>query len=134
MTRIANALAEVDIASTCAVFLRGSIAAHWPSIVPAWAELLRIAGWGRALPRCRRGAQSQWRQLPVDWEQVPSLFDGMESGAGCRRLEVAMGEGREAVTLEWVDLLPVLGEERASHIRMRFPQQSHPVDRVQIRS
>jgi hypothetical protein len=128
---IREAVAEVDVVSSCTVFLRGSVEPHWPLIVPIWTELLRVAGRDRQV-RYRRGAQAEWHQLPGNLADAHAIFSRTDTGAGCRWLELAVGDDSDGAHLELVDLLPVLGEERASYVRIRFPRETQPVDIVQL--
>jgi Protein of unknown function (DUF3396) len=128
---IRKAVAEVQVVLSWVVFLRGSLEPHWAAIIPIWTELLRAAGRDRQI-RYRRGAQAQWSNLPDKTTDAQAILDRIDTGAGCRRLELAFGDDRDGAHLELVDLLPVLGEERASYVRMRFPSETQPVDIVRL--
>jgi Protein of unknown function (DUF3396) len=128
---IHEAVAEVDVVLSCAVFIRGSLEPHWPSIVSMWTELLDISGRSQ-LVRYRRGAQAQWNRLSVEPAGAHAVLDRVDTGAGCRWLELAVGDDSDDLRMKSVDLLPVNGEERASHVYVQFPPQAVPTDVIRL--
>jgi len=124
------AVADVAIRPCCLLFLDGTVGAGWHSLMPIWDELLRTRANQQV--RYRSGAPMQWHLLPDDRVDVPALFDRVDAGAGCRRLELTVGEGANVVVFELTELLPVLGVERASHVRIRFPKQTAPLEIVRL--
>jgi hypothetical protein len=125
------ATADVQMVPGCVLFLRGPIIAGADSIAPVWSELLHTAGHGRKV-RYRRGARAEWI-LWADKQAEPCrLFDSAQADAGCRRIEFILGEGASAITFELTDLMPVLGEERASYIRVNFPVGTPPLGMVRL--
>ena len=129
---IGAAIAEVEVVASCVIFFRGSLEAHWQHILPVWREFSRVAGSSLPL-RCAQGAEARWRELPQSEAQLATCFDSVDTVAGCRRLEFVAGSAdRASAHLALVDLRPVLGQERASHVRMRFPKETPAGDIVRL--
>jgi Protein of unknown function (DUF3396) len=127
---IAQAAAEVTMQPTCVLFLRGSIGIVWDAVRPIWNELQQMLPGQRL--HCRSGAGGQWHQLPEAGTNADAVFAEAGVGAGCRRFEGSLGDGADCVSLDLVELLPVLGMERASYLRLSFPEHTAPISIVRL--
>jgi hypothetical protein len=120
---IREATAAVHVVRALTIFVRGPLGPHSTSLAPMWQSLLRAAG-AKRLVRYRVGAQAQWQKLPAEFEDFSWFLGRLGAGAGCRWLEVGVPEGEDGMHVEVADLQPVLGVERASHIRVLFPDET----------
>ena len=128
---IREAVATVDVVPACAVFVRGSLEPFRAAVATMWVVLWRFMR-GHGPMRCRRGAQTEWHELPDDLNEAIALLNRADDGPGCRWLEVSVEVGRPGVHIEVADLLPVSGRERASYIHIRYPKEVAPIEIVQF--
>ena len=117
------ATADVAIRQTLTVFVRGSLAPHADALEALWRMLL-FSRTGARLKFRRSIADVSWQTLSAtDREAAFSrLFDLTSPLVGCRGVEFAErgDDRRSGATVRIVDLAPINGSERASHLRVQF--------------
>jgi Protein of unknown function (DUF3396) len=126
---ISRAVADLRTRLGFVVFVRGSLRAHGEALEDLWTRL-QAGLLRKRFTRYRLASQTSWTPLP---ESTPSGFAalfGMRGPlVGYWGLELAetgnqRGDGPSSLWLQLSDLAPLRGVERASHVRVLFPDDT----------
>ena len=127
--RISRATADLRGRLGFVAFVRGPLRAHADAVEDLWTRLQ--AGLLRKhFTRYRLASQTSWTQLPESTHLSFADLFGMQGPlVGCWGLELAEpgdqgGDRPSSLWLQLTDLAPVRGVERASHVRVLFPDDT----------
>lgn len=129
---IKPATTDLDVRLGFVVFVRGSLGAHGAALDDLFARL-QAGLLRRRLTRYRVGGRTGWAPLPDSSVHPPTLaqfgFGGPTPGRW--GLELAepgdeTGMARGSLWVQISDLPPVRDLERASHVRVLFPDDTPP--------
>ncbi|NOT26817.1 MAG: DUF3396 domain-containing protein [Acidobacteria bacterium] len=111
------------------VFVRGPLRAHADALEDLWTRL-QAGLLRKRFTRYRLASQTSWTPLPESTQSSFAEVFGMRGSlVGCWGLELAepgdeRGDGPSNLWLQLTDLAPVRGLERASHLRVLFPDDT----------
>jgi hypothetical protein len=107
------------------LYLRGSLGPVWPQLVDVWERLL-AARRGEPWRYYRVWSDMRWRAL--DSAGLRALRELLARGESRPfwKVEVANREATPDLSIEFADVRPTAGEERASYVRIRRPLDGAP--------